>query len=204
MEYLTLTNSTEIIRIASDDIVFIKGDGNYSDIYLSNGKAENVTYQLHGLMDKLEKFTYCPFHRVGKSLIVNKDYIFKVNPGLQKLILASSNLYDDIHIKASKEAPKCRPHQHQRISGQSGDERQGTGIGCFPSWLLRNGEWKHRAGNFEKRQGEGLCRGTGRQFLPPVYFGIRWSITSQVPTSRQGGAPCLGLYSRHDKLNYLS
>ena len=67
MEYLTLTNSTEIIRIASEDIVFIKGDGNYSDIYLSNGKAENVTYQLHGLMDKLEKFTYCPFHRVGKE-----------------------------------------------------------------------------------------------------------------------------------------
>ena len=33
MEYLTLTNSTEIIRIASEDIVFIKGDGNYSDIY---------------------------------------------------------------------------------------------------------------------------------------------------------------------------
>ena len=43
MEYLTLTNSTEIIRIASEDIVFIKGDGNYSDIYLSNGKAENVS-----------------------------------------------------------------------------------------------------------------------------------------------------------------
>ena len=106
MEYLTLTNSTEIIRIASEDIVFIKGDGNYSDIYLSNGKSENVTYQLHGLMDKLEKFNYCPFRRVGKSLIVNKDYIFKVNPGLQKLILASSNLYDDIHIKASKEALK--------------------------------------------------------------------------------------------------
>ena len=106
MEYLTLTNSTEIIRIASEDIIFIKGDGNYSDIYLSNGKAENVTYQLHGLMDKLEKFTYCPFHRVGKSLIVNKDYIFKVNPGLQKLILASSNLYDDICLLYTSPSPR--------------------------------------------------------------------------------------------------
>ena len=67
MEYLTLTNSTEIIRIASEDIVFIKGDGNYSDIYLSNGKAENVTYQLHGLMDKLEKFTYCPSIELARA-----------------------------------------------------------------------------------------------------------------------------------------
>ena len=98
MEYLTLTNSTEIIRIASDDIVFIKGDGNYSDIYLSNGKAENVTYQLHGLMDKLEKFTYCPFHRVGKSLIVNKDYIFKVKCTLLSISNATylSNCIDSI------------------------------------------------------------------------------------------------------------
>lgn len=119
MEYLTLTNSTEIIRIASDDIVFIKGDGNYSDIYLSNGKAENVTYQLHGLMAKLEKFTYCPFHRVGKSLIVNKDYIFKVNPGLQKLILASSNLYDDIHIKASKEVLKELKDKLEKEGGEA-------------------------------------------------------------------------------------
>mgnify|MGYP000435826696 CR=1 FL=1 len=53
MEYLTLTNSTEIIRIASEDIVFIKGEGNYSDIYLSNGKAENVTYQLYEISELL-------------------------------------------------------------------------------------------------------------------------------------------------------
>ena len=51
MEYLTLTNSTEIIRIASEDIVFIKGEGNYSDIYLSNVKAENVTYHLYEISE---------------------------------------------------------------------------------------------------------------------------------------------------------
>ena len=42
MEYLTLTNSTEIIRIASDDIVFIKGDGNYSDIYYPMAKRRTL------------------------------------------------------------------------------------------------------------------------------------------------------------------
>ena len=119
MEWLKITTNSEIIRIPTDEIIFIKGDGNYSDIYLSNGKAENVTYQLHGLMTKLEKFTYCPFHRVGKSLIVNKDYIFKVNPGLQKLILASSNLYDDIHIKASKEALKELKDKLEKEGGEA-------------------------------------------------------------------------------------
>ena len=119
MEYLTLTNSNEIIRIASEDIVFIKGDGNYSEIYLPNGKSENVTCQLHGLMEKLEKLIYCPFHRVGKSIIVNKDYIFKVNPGLKKLILANSNLYDDIHITASKEALKELKDKLEKEGGEA-------------------------------------------------------------------------------------
>ena len=71
------------------------------------------------VLAKLEKFTYCPFHRVGKSLIVNKDYIFKVNPGLQKLILASSNLYDDIHIKASKEALKELKDKLEKEGGEA-------------------------------------------------------------------------------------
>lgn len=106
MEWLKITNNTEIIRIPSDEIVFIKGDGNYSDIFLSNGKKENVISQLHDVMDKLSHFDYCPFYRVGKSLIVNRDFIFKVNPGLQKLILSNSRLEKDILIKASKEALK--------------------------------------------------------------------------------------------------
>ena len=106
MEYLTLTNSTEIIRIASDDIVFIKGDGNYSDIFLANGKKENVISQLHDLMDKLTVLNYNPFYRVGKSLIINRDYVFKVNPGLQRIILSNSRLEKDILIKASKDALK--------------------------------------------------------------------------------------------------
>lgn len=106
MEWLKITTNSEIIRIPSDEIVFIKGDGNYSNIFLSNGKKENVISQLHNVMDKLSDFDYCPFYRVGKSLIVNRDFIFKVNPGLQKLILSNSRLEKDILITASKEALK--------------------------------------------------------------------------------------------------
>ena len=81
-------------------------DGNYSDIFLANGKKENVISQLHDLMDKLTTLNYNPFYRVGKSLIINRDYIFKVNPGLQRIILSNSRLEKDILIKASKEALK--------------------------------------------------------------------------------------------------
>lgn len=106
MEWLKITTNSEIIRIPTDDIIFIKGAGNYSDIFLANGKKENVISQLHDLMDKLTTLNYNPFYRVGKSLIINRDYIFKVNPGLQRIILSYSRLEKDILIKASKDALK--------------------------------------------------------------------------------------------------
>ena len=106
MEWLKITTNSEIIRIPTDEIIFIKGDGNYSDIFLANGKKENVISQLHDLMDKLTALNYSPFYRVGKSLIINRDYIFKVNPGLQRIILSNSRLEKDILIKASKDALK--------------------------------------------------------------------------------------------------
>ena len=81
MEWLKITTNSEIIRIPTDEIIFIKGDGNYSDIFLANGKKENVISQLHDLMDKLTALNYSPFYRVGKSLIINRDYIFKVTLG---------------------------------------------------------------------------------------------------------------------------
>ena len=106
MEWLKITTNSEIIRIPTDEIIFIKGDGNYSDIFLANGKKENVISQLHDLMDKLTTLNYNPFYRVGKSLIINRDYVFKVNPGLQRIILPNSRLEKDILIKASKDALK--------------------------------------------------------------------------------------------------
>lgn len=106
MEWLKITTNSEIIRIPTDEIIFIKGDGNYSDIFLANGKKENVISQLHDLMDKLTTLNYNPFYRVGKSLIINRDYIFKVNPGLQRIILSNIRLEKDILIKASKDALK--------------------------------------------------------------------------------------------------
>ena len=106
MEWLKITTNSEIIRIPTDEIIFIKGDGNYSDIFLANGKKENVISQLHDLMDKLTALNYSPFYRVGKSLIINRDYIFKVNTGLQRIILSNSRLEKDILIKASKDALK--------------------------------------------------------------------------------------------------
>ena len=119
MEWLKIATSNEIIRISSNEIVFIKGDGNYSNVYLCNGKEENVMCQLHELMDRLASLHDSPFCRVGKCFIVNKNYIFKVNPGLQKLLLSSSALKNDIQLKISKEALKSLKNLLEKEGGKS-------------------------------------------------------------------------------------
>lgn len=117
MEWLKITTNSEIIRIPTDEIVFVKGDRNYSDIHLCNGKEESVACQLHDLTDKLSMLADSPFYRLGKSFIVNKNFIFKVNPGLQKLLLSSSKLEKDIQLKVSKEALKTLKEQLEEEGG---------------------------------------------------------------------------------------
>ena len=46
------------------------------------------------------------FIRIGKQLIVNRAYIFKVNPNKQQLIMSNSEVNIAFDLQASKEALK--------------------------------------------------------------------------------------------------
>lgn len=40
MEWLRISTSTELVRVVTDEIVYVRADGNYSDFVLTNGKVE--------------------------------------------------------------------------------------------------------------------------------------------------------------------
>ena len=46
------------------------------------------------------------FIRLGKQLIVNREYIFKINPQKQQLIMSNDKVNQAIMLSASKEALK--------------------------------------------------------------------------------------------------
>ncbi|MDE7109027.1 MAG: LytTR family transcriptional regulator [Muribaculaceae bacterium] len=79
MEWLKISTSTEIVRIAVDEIVYILADGNYCDLMLANGSSHKMTFQLHYFEEYFQKLRHNPFARVGRSLIVNKRHIRIVN-----------------------------------------------------------------------------------------------------------------------------
>lgn len=36
-----------MVRVRTDEIVYVKADGNYSDLMLVNGQCRKMTFQLH-------------------------------------------------------------------------------------------------------------------------------------------------------------
>ena len=42
MEWLRISTSTELVRVATDEIVYVRADGNYSDLVLTNGKSRKI------------------------------------------------------------------------------------------------------------------------------------------------------------------
>ena len=79
MEWLRISTSTELVRVATDEIVYVRADGNYSDLVLTNGQRRKMTFQLHFFDEVFQQLQNNMFVRVGRSLIVNKRYIYVIN-----------------------------------------------------------------------------------------------------------------------------
>ena len=107
MEWLRLSTSTELVRVATDEIVYVRADGNYSDLVLTNGKSRKMTFQLHFFDEVFQQFQNNMFARVGRSLIVNKHYIHVINLTEQILIFSGQQIKSDIKpVNVSREALK--------------------------------------------------------------------------------------------------
>lgn len=92
MEWLRISTSTELVRVATDEILYVRADGNYSDLVLISGRSRKMTFQIHFFDDIFQQLQNNVFVRVGRSLIVNKRYIYVINLTEQLLILYGGNM----------------------------------------------------------------------------------------------------------------
>ena len=76
MEWFKIKTTSLLVRVAVDEIVYIKADGNYSDLVLINGQCRKMTFQLHYFEDEIKKLQNADmFIRLGRSLIINMNYV---------------------------------------------------------------------------------------------------------------------------------
>jgi DNA-binding LytR/AlgR family response regulator len=107
MEWLRISTSTELVRVATDEIVFVRADGNYSDLVLTNGKSRSMTFQLHFFDEVFQQLKNNMFVRVGRSLIVNKRYIHVINLTEQLLVFSGQQITGELKpLRVSREALK--------------------------------------------------------------------------------------------------
>lgn len=103
---LVFTTSAEMFRVLPEAIVYISADGNYSTITMADGENFVLTLQLGHVERHIAEMLDADdnrFIRIGKSLIVNRDFIVYINPPRQKMVLSDCRTFHH-ELAASKEA----------------------------------------------------------------------------------------------------
>lgn len=106
---LVFATSTEVLRVPADAVVFVTADGNYSALTTADGEDFVLTMQLGQIEKRLAEMldgNDNRFIRIGKSLIVNREYITFINPSRQKLLLSDCRTFRR-EVSASKDALKA-------------------------------------------------------------------------------------------------
>ena len=108
-QLVIISNTNELVRVRPERIVYVESDGNYSTIVLHD-KTEyvftmNLAHCQQMMEDQLGKEAMT-FIRIGKSLIVNRAYIFKINVNKQQLVMSNMEVNQAFTLQASKEALK--------------------------------------------------------------------------------------------------
>lgn len=96
-EYFYFNSRDELLRISKSCIVFIEAAGNYTIINQINGEKGTIGIA----MAKIEKMLVASsvedksakFARIGKSHIINLNYVFRINPLKQELVLSDQKTF---------------------------------------------------------------------------------------------------------------
>jgi DNA-binding LytR/AlgR family response regulator len=88
--HLIIKTRDEFLRIRISDILYLEADRNYTKLLLTEGIQFTFAINLGKIEEMLESQTRdakSMLIRVGKSYVINKNYILQINLPRQKLLL---------------------------------------------------------------------------------------------------------------------
>ncbi len=107
-DYLYINTRDELLRLDCSKIVYMEGDGNYTNIVLVNKLKASVCMNLMDMQRYISeslKEHASIYARVGKRFIVNLNYIYRINVLRQQLVL-TDGINFAYQLSISKEALK--------------------------------------------------------------------------------------------------
>lgn len=109
MEPIIISSANELVRVHPRHIVYISSDGNYTTMVLHNKIEQVFSFNLSRFQELIEqqmKEEAQMFIRIGRGLIINRNYIYKINVNRQQLLLSDQSFNGVFNLTASKEALK--------------------------------------------------------------------------------------------------
>ena len=103
---IIISNATDSLRVSALDIICIKAEGNYSTIIISDGEERLVLFQLGQLEQMINEQLGAEasmFIRIGRGVIINREYLYAINLPKQHMILRAPSGYK-VDLTASKES----------------------------------------------------------------------------------------------------
>jgi two-component system LytT family response regulator len=87
-----------LLLLKVEDIAYVEGDGNYSKMHLANGESEEIFERL----GEIEQALPCDiFFRAGKSIIINKNYVRRINSRKSLLQIVTPSASFEVPVSAS-------------------------------------------------------------------------------------------------------
>lgn len=117
---MLFSTSAELVRVPVPGFVYVEADGNYSVAYTADGAKYLLSMQLGQVEERLANSLPAgesPFIRVGKSLIVNYEYITNIVPPRKRLVLSDSRSFRH-EVAASRESLKALKEYVERKEGR--------------------------------------------------------------------------------------
>ena len=93
-KFVTISKGTEFLRVTSENLVLISADGNYSNVTTRDGKTALVSFQLGQVEDLIADQlgdNGGQFIRLGRGLIINIHFVYRIDIATQQLILSDCN-----------------------------------------------------------------------------------------------------------------
>ena len=103
---LSISTPSELVRFTPDKIVYIEAQGNYSEFVQVDGKKNMLVIQLGKIAAAIEDQLDADenmFVRIGKSYIVNSNYIYQIKVQKKELVLSDMATFS-ITLSPSREA----------------------------------------------------------------------------------------------------
>ena len=120
---LIISNVNELVRVKPERVVYVESDGNYSTMVLHDKTEHVFTMNLAHCQELIERQLGKEaetFIRIGKQLIINQEYIFKINVNKQMLVMSDMALNQAFTLQASKEALKQLKAYMESKAGKEG------------------------------------------------------------------------------------